>query len=133
MVRVRSAVTAQKRKKRVLKKAKGQFGHRSTRYRQAKRSVVKGLSYAYRDRKVKKREFKRLWIIRINAACQEGGITYSRFINGLKKASVEIDRKVLSELAVSSPAAFKKLVKVSKEANSAKSAKKVSSTKETTK
>ena len=105
MVRVRSPTTAQKRKKRVLKKAKGQFGHRSTRYRQAKRSVIKGLAYAYRDRKVRKREFKRLWIIRINAACQESGMTYSRFMNGLKKASVDIDRKALSELAVSSPAA----------------------------
>lgn len=115
MVRVRSAVTAQKRKKRVLKKAKGQFGHRSTRYRQAKRSVIKGLTYAFRDRKVKKREFKRLWIIRINAACQEAGVTYSRFMNGLKKANIDIDRKVLSELAVSSPGAFKKLVKLSKE------------------
>ncbi len=124
MVRVRSATTAQKRKKRVLKKAKGQFGHRSTRYRQAKRSVMKGLTYAYRDRKVRKREFKRLWIIRINAACQEGGMTYSRFMNGLKKASVDIDRKALSELAISSPAAFKKLVKLSKETNSAKPAKK---------
>ena len=124
MVRVRSAVTAQKRKKRVLKKAKGQFGHRSTRYRQAKRSVIKGLTYAYRDRKVKKREFKSLWIIRINAACQEAGVTYSRFINGLKKAKIEIDRKVLSELAVSSPAAFKKLVKLSTETASEKPKKK---------
>ena len=115
MVRVRSAGTAQKRKKRVLKKAKGQFGHRSTRYRQAKRSVIKGLTYAYRDRKVKKREFKRLWIIRINAACQEVGVTYSRFMNGLKKANIDIDRKVLSELAINSPGAFKKLVKLSRE------------------
>lgn len=115
MVRVRSAVTAQKRKKGVLKKAKGQFGHRSTRYRQAVRSVIKGLTYAYRDRKVKKREFKRLWIIRINAACQECGITYSRFINGLRKANVDLNRKVLSELAISSPSAFKKLVKLSKD------------------
>lgn len=120
MVRVRSAVTAQKRKKRVLKKTKGQFGHKSKRYRQAKRSVIKGLTYAYRDRKVKKREFKRLWIIRINAACQEGGVTYSRFINGLKQANVDMDRKILSELAIHSPAAFKKLVKLSKEAVSSK-------------
>jgi len=115
MVRVRSAVTAQKRKKKVLKKAKGQFGHRSTRYRQAKRSVIKGMIYAYRDRKVKKREFRRLWIIRISAACREAGITYSRFMNGLKLANVEIDRKVLSEMAISSPAAFKRLIKVSKD------------------
>ena len=124
MVRVRSATTAQKRKKRVLKKAKGQFGHRSTRYRQAKRSIIKGLTYAYRDRKVKKREFKNLWIIRINAACQEDGVTYSRFMNGLKKAKVDINRKMLSELAVNSPAAFKKLVKLSKETVSVKSAEK---------
>jgi large subunit ribosomal protein L20 len=124
MVRVRSATTAQKRKKRVLKKAKGQFGHRSKRYRQAKRSVIKGLTYAYRDRKVKKREFKRLWIIRISAACQGSGVTYSRFMNGLKKANVDIDRKVLSELAVSSPAAFKKLVKLSKESAQEKPKKK---------
>ena len=123
MVRVRSAATAQKRKKRVLKKAKGQFGHRSTRYRQAKRSVIKGLTYAYRDRKVKKREFKRLWIIRINAACQESGLTYSRFMNGLKKANVNIDRKILSDLAVNSPVAFKKFVKLAKESVSKESAK----------
>ena len=124
MVRVRGAATAQKRKKRVLKKAKGQFGHKSKRYRQAKRSVIKGLTYAYRDRKVKKREFKRLWIIRINAACQESGVTYSRFISGLKKADVNIDRKILSELAITSPAAFKKLVKLSKETVPAKTEKK---------
>jgi len=128
MVRIRSSVTAQKRKKRVLKKAKGQFGHRSTRYRQAKRSVIKGLTYAYRDRKVRKREFKRLWIIRISAACLESGVTYSRFINGLKKASVDIDRKALSELAISSPTVFKKLVKFSKELNLAKLEKKVKTT-----
>lgn len=128
MVRIRGSVTAQRRKKRVLKKAKGQFGHRSTRYRQAKRSVMKGLTYAYRDRKVRKREFKRLWIIRINAACQESGVTYSRFISGLKKASVDIDRKALCELAISSPAVFKKLVKLSKELDSAKLEKKVKTT-----
>ena len=124
MVRIRGSATAQKRKKRVLKKAKGQFGHRSKRYRQAKRSVIKGMTYAYRDRKVKKREFKRLWIIRINAACQESGITYSRFMNGLKLANIDIDRKILSELAVSSPAAFKKLIKLSKETASEKPVKK---------
>ena len=71
--------------------------------------------YAYRDRKVRKREFRRLWIIRINAACQEAGVTYSRFMNGLRRAKIDIDRKMLSELAISSPAAFKKLVKLSKE------------------
>ncbi len=114
MVRVRSAVTAQKRKKRILKDAKGQFGHRSRRYRQAVRSVVKGLTYEFRDRKVKKREFRRLWIIRINAACQEHGMKYSRFIKGLTDAKVEINRKSISELAIHSPEAFKKLVDVAK-------------------
>ena len=124
MVRVRSVHTAHRRKKRVLKKAKGQFGHRSKRYRQAKRSVTRGMVYAYRDRKVRKREFRRLWIIRINAACQEAGVTYSRFMNGLRRAKVDIDRKMLSELAISSPAAFKKLVKLSKESVEADSDKK---------
>ena len=125
MVRIRSVLTAHKRKKRVLKKAKGQFGHRSRRYQQAKRSVIKGMTYAYRDRKVRKREFRRLWIIRINAACQEAGMTYSRFMNGLRRANVEIDRKMLSELAINSPAVFKKLVKLSKEGAQAKQDKKV--------
>jgi large subunit ribosomal protein L20 len=115
MVRIRNAATAHKRKKRVLKQAKGQFGHRSRRYQQAKRSIIKGMMYAYRDRKVKQREFRRLWILRINAACREAGVSYSRFMNGLKRANIEIDRKVLSELAISSPDAFKNLVRVSKE------------------
>jgi large subunit ribosomal protein L20 len=128
MVRVRNAGAVKRRKKRVLKKAKGQFGHRSRRYQQAKRSVIKGLTYAYRDRKVRKREFKQLWIIRINAACQEAGVTYSRFINGLKRAKVGIDRKALSELAVHAPAAFKKLVKLSKEAPSGRPATKETQT-----
>lgn len=125
MVRVRSVHTAHRRKKRVLKKAKGQFGHKSKRYRQAKRSVIRGMVYAYRDRKVRKREFRRLWIIRINAACQEAGVTYSRFMNGLRLAKVDIDRKMLSELAISSPAAFKKLVKLAKESSEANTDKKV--------
>ena len=120
MVRVRSVLTAHRRKKKVLKQAKGQFGHRSRRYKQAKNSVVKGLTYAYRDRKVKKREFRRLWIIRISAACNELGVTYSRFIKGLNDANVEMNRKVISELAVSSPAAFKKLVDVAKGAGQTK-------------
>jgi len=131
MVRVRSTITAHKRKKRVLKKAKGQFGHKSKRYRQAKRSVIKGMTYAYRDRKVRKREFKRLWIIRINAACQEAGITYSRFMNGLRRANIAIDRKLISELAISSPAAFKKLVKASKDGAQAIPVKKTEAEKKT--
>ena len=116
MVRVRNAVAVRKRKKRVLKDAKGQFGHRSRRYRFAKRAVIKGLTYEFRDRKVKKREFRALWIVRINAACREAGITYSRFIKGLTDAKVEINRKMISDLAVHSPAAFNKLVEVAKAA-----------------
>ncbi len=115
MVRVKTNVASRKRKKRILKDAKGQFGHRSTRYQQAKRSVIKGMSYAYRDRKVKKREFRSLWIVRLSAACEELGIKYSRFINGLKKSNVTINRKVLSELAISSPGAFKKIVKLAQQ------------------
>ena len=116
MVRIKTNVATQKRKKKVLKQARGQFGHRSKRYRQAVRSVVKGLTYQYRDRKVKKREFRRLWIVRISAACQEAGVLYSRFINGLAVANVDIDRKVLAEMAVNSPEAFKKLVNVAQDA-----------------
>lgn len=116
MVKISTAVSTRKRKKRVLKETKGQFGQRSRRYKQAKSAVIKGLTYAYRDRKVKKREFRSLWIIRINAACQESGISYSRFINGLTKAKVDIDRKMISQLAIESPEAFQKLVEVSKEA-----------------
>lgn len=115
MVRVKTSVTSHRRKKRILKLAKGQFGQRSKRYRQAKRSVLKGLTYAFRDRKVRKREFRRLWILRINAACQEEGISYSRFMKGLKDAKVAIDRKLIADLAVNSPGAFKELVKVAKE------------------
>ena len=112
MVRVRSVLSAHRRKKRVLKKAKGQFGHRSRRYQQAKRSVMKGLAYHFRDRKAKKREYRALWIIRINAACKQAGTTYSRFINGLNNAKVDLDRKVIAELAVNSPDAFQKLVEL---------------------
>lgn len=116
MVRVRHAVSTHKRKKRVLKQTKGQFAQKSTRYRQAKRSLIKGLAYAFRDRKVKKRQFRRLWIVRINAACQEAGITYSRFMKGVKQAKIGVDRKMIAELAVSSPDAFQKIVEMAKKA-----------------
>lgn len=116
MVRVRHAVSTHKRKKRVLKQTKGQFAQKSTRYRQAKRSLIKGLAYAFRDRKVKKRQFRQLWIVRINAACQEAGITYSRFMKGVKQAKIGVDRKMIAELAVSSPDAFQKLVEMAKKA-----------------
>lgn len=118
MVRVRGTIAAKNRKKRVLKKAKGQFGKRSKNYRQALKSVIKGMTYEYRDRKVRKREFRRLWIVRINAACKENGIQYSRFIKGLNDANVEVNRKVIAELAVSAPEAFKELVKVAQNTES---------------
>lgn len=119
MVRISSSVTAKQRKKKVLKQAKGQFGERSKNYRQAIKSVIKGLTYAYRDRKVKKREFRSLWIIRINAACREAGLSYSRMIKGLTDAGVTINRKMLSELAIHDPAAFAELVKVARDAKPA--------------
>ncbi len=115
MARIKAAVASRRRKKRLFKQAKGNFGARKSRLKEAARTVVKGMAYAYRDRKVKKREFRRLWIIRINAGCREAGISYSRFMNGLSEAKVDINRKVLAELAVTSPAAFKKLVKLAQE------------------
>ena len=118
MVRVRHSVSTHKRKKRVLKQAKGQFGQRSKRYQQAKRSLKKSMTYAYRDRRTKKREIKNLWVIRINAACREEGLPYSRFIKGLTDAKIKINRKLLADLAVHSPDSFKKLVQVAKEAKS---------------
>ncbi len=114
MARVKHSVASRKRKKRVLKKAKGQFGDRSKRYRHAKESIMHSMVYAYRDRKVKKRVFRRLWIVRINAACRAAGLTYSRFIKGLKDAKIELDRKMLSEIATSDPKALKKIVELVK-------------------
>ena len=114
MVRIKTSVASHRRKKRVLKEAKGQFGQRSRRYSQAKRSVIKGLIYEYRDRKVKKREFRGLWIVRINAACKEAGMNYSRFMKGLKDANIELNRKVMAELAVTEPDVFKELVNIAK-------------------
>lgn len=119
MARVKHAVSSLRKKKRVLKATKGQFGQRKSRYKQAKRSLIKAMRYAYRDRKVKKREFRALWNVRINAACRESGLTYSRFIKGLINAKVEINRKALAELAVSSPDAFKKLIELAKAKNPA--------------
>ncbi len=116
MVRVKSSVTAHKRKKRVLKEAKGQWGHRSKRYKEAIKSINRSRVFSYRDRKVKKREFRNVWIIRIKAACELAGISYSRFIYGLNNANVEINRKVLADLAVNSIGAFNQLVEVAKKA-----------------
>ncbi len=106
MPRVKRGVTAHARHKKVLKKAKGYYGARSKIYRVAKQAVIKAGQYAYRDRRQRKRQFRQLWIARINAAARENGLSYSRFINGLKKAGVEIDRKVLADIAVFDKPAF---------------------------
>ncbi len=105
-MRVKRGFKARKRRKKVLKLAKGFRGGRSKLYRTAADAVDKALMYAYRDRRVRKREFRRLWIMRINAAARINGITYSKFIRGLKLAGVELDRKVLAELAISDPSGF---------------------------
>jgi large subunit ribosomal protein L20 len=110
MSRVKRGVTAHAKHKKVLKRAKGFYGRRKNTIRTAKAAVDKAGQYAYRDRKNRKRSFRALWIQRINAAVREHGLTYGRFIDGLGKAGVEIDRKVLAELAVSEPASFKTLV-----------------------
>ena len=106
MPRARSNVTRLKRKKQVMEAAKGAYGGRSKLWKAAKETVERGWRYAYRDRKNKKREFRRLWIVRINAAAHQHGMSYSVFINGLKKAGLEIDRKILADIAVRDPAAF---------------------------
>ena len=114
MSKIKHSVATRRRKKRTLKKAKGFWGDRSKQYQQAKRALMHALVYAYRDRRVKKRDFRKLWIARINAACRAEGTTYSVFMNGLKKAKVNIDRKILAELAVTETHAFKKLVEIAK-------------------
>lgn len=106
MPRVKRGVTARARHKKVLAKAKGYYGARSRVYRVAKQAVIKAAQYAYRDRRQRKREFRALWIIRVNAAARANGLSYSALINGLKKASIQIDRKVLADIAVHDKAAF---------------------------
>ncbi len=106
MPRVKRGVAARKKRRKVLEQAKGYWGLKSTNYRYAKDQVDHGLVYAYRDRKVRKRQFRRLWIVRINAAARLNGMSYNQFINGLHKAAIELDRKVLADLAVKDPAAF---------------------------
>lgn len=110
MARVKRGVTSHAKHKKTLKAAKGFYGRRKNTIRAAKAAVDRSMQYATRDRKVRKREFRALWIQRLNAAVREFGLTYSRFINGLDRAGIEIDRKVLSELAISEPAAFKSIV-----------------------
>ena len=110
MPRARSNVTRLKRKKQVMEAAKGAYGGRSKLWKAAKETVERGWRYAYRDRKNKKREFRRLWIIRIGAAATQNGMSYSTFIDGLNKAGLEIDRKILADLAVRDPQAFAAIV-----------------------
>ncbi|HEX3348250.1 MAG TPA: 50S ribosomal protein L20 [Acetobacteraceae bacterium] len=111
MARVKRGVTTHARHKKVLKQSKGFYGRTSTTYRGALERLEKSLQYAYRDRRVKKREFRGLWIQRINAAVREHGLTYSRFIAGLKTAGIEMDRKVLAAIAYDDPASFGEIVK----------------------
>ena len=114
MPRVKRGVTARARHKKVLNQAKGYYGARSRVFRVAKQAVIKAGQYAYRDRRQRKRQFRQLWIARINAGARQNGLSYSKFINGLKKATVEIDRKVLADLAVNEKAAFAALVEKAK-------------------
>jgi len=119
MPRVRSNVARLKRKKQVMKAARGAFGARSKLWKAAKENVERGWKYAYRDRKNKKRDFRKLWIIRINAGAHLHGMSYSVFIHGLKKAGIEIDRKVLSDIAINDSAAFTALAEKAKSAHNA--------------
>ena len=114
MARATNAVARKRRKKKVLKEAKGYFGRKHSSYRLANEQVMRSGAYAYRDRRTRKRDFRRLWIIRINAAAREHGLTYGQFISGLKEAGVTLDRKSLSELAIASPAAFATLARQAK-------------------
>ncbi|MDY0088705.1 MAG: 50S ribosomal protein L20 [Coriobacteriia bacterium] len=119
MPRVKRATTAKKKRRTMLAKAKGYYGNKSRSYRAAKEQVQHSQQYAYRDRRNKKREIRRLWITRINAGARQNGMSYSTFMSGLKKAGVGLDRKVLSDMAINDPGAFAKLVEVSKEQVSA--------------
>jgi large subunit ribosomal protein L20 len=114
MPRVKHAVATRRRHKRVIKLTKGAFQGRSNLYKRSRETGKRAMVYTYRDRKAKKRDFRRLWIIRINAACRLAGISYSRFMAGLKKAKVILDRKILAELAVKDSAAFNKLVELAR-------------------
>ena len=112
MPRVKRSISAKKKRRKILKLAKGYFGARSRLYRTATEAVDRAMKYAYRDRRTRKRDFRRLWIIRINAAARMNNVTYSRLIDGMKKAGVEIDRKILADLAVNDPLGFSKVVGV---------------------
>lgn len=120
MARVTSAVPRHRRKKKYLRAAKGYWGARSKLWRIAKNAVERGWQYSYRDRKQRKRDFRRLWIARINAAAREHDMSYSRFMNGLRQAGIEVNRKVLADLAVRDPAAFRELVRQARDSTDAK-------------
>ncbi|MFU0799269.1 MAG: 50S ribosomal protein L20 [Xylanivirga thermophila] len=115
MARVKGAVNARKKHKKVLKLAKGYYGAKSKQYKAANEAVMKSLDYAYTGRKLKKRDFRKLWISRINAAARANGMSYSRFINGLKLAGVQVDRKILADMAVNDADGFANLVDVAKQ------------------
>ena len=116
MARVKGAMMTRKRRKKVLKLAKGFYGSKSKHFKMAKQQVMKSGNYAFAGRRQKKRDFGRLWIARINAACRPQGINYSSFMNGLKKAGIELNRKMLSEMAIHDPKSFSELVEVAKKA-----------------
>ena len=116
MARVKRAVNAQKKRRTVLERASGYRGQRSRLYRKAKEQVTHSMVYSYRDRKARKGDFRKLWITRINAACRAEGITYNRFIQGLKAAEVEVDRRMLAELAVNDTPAFAAIVEIARKA-----------------
>ena len=116
MARVKKALNARKRHKKVLKLAKGYFGARSKQFRAAKGSVIRAMAASYKGRKLKKRDFRQLWIARINAAARLNGLSYSKFINGLKKANIDLNRKILADMAVNDAEAFAKLVEIAKNA-----------------
>lgn len=114
MPRAKSSVVSRRRHKKILRLARGYFGAKSKLYRIAKQQVMKSLAYAYRDRRARKREFRRLWIARINAAARMNGITYNRFMEGLRKAGIQINRKMLADLAINDAPAFSQLVEIAK-------------------
>ena len=116
MARVKKAINARKRHKKVLKLAKGYFGSRSKQFRAAKGSVMRAMAASYKGRKLRKRDFRKLWIARINAAARMNGLSYSKFINGLKKTNIDLNRKILADMAVNDEAAFAKLVEIAKNA-----------------
>ena len=116
MARVKGAVTTRKRRKKILKLAKGYWGSKSKHFKMANQAVMKSLTYAYIGRKLKKRDYRQLWIMRINAACKVNGMNYSRFMHGLKLAGINLNRKMLSEMAIHEPGAFTELCGTAKEA-----------------